>query len=274
MAEHAPDKVYTLQDLKDVMQRLRDPQTGCPWDLEQDFKTIAPYTIEEAYEVADAINRGTMDDLKDELGDLLFQAVFHSQMAAEQGAFTLDDVISHVTAKMISRHPHVFGDDTAQDSTQVLDIWEQRKAAEKAAKAQAPDDASLLDDVTLHLPALLRSQKLQKKAGKAGFEWPDVQGVLQKLQEEINELEQAVKNESSTEISEEFGDVLFVLVNYGRRHGIDCETALRNANDKFCRRFKGMEQLAKAEGKDFSQLKLAAQDALWNRVKSAEKKNS
>lgn len=258
-----------MAELVAVMARLRDKENGCPWDIEQSFASIAPYTIEEAYEVADAIARDNMDDLKDELGDLLLQVLFHSQMAAEAGHFTINDVMAHLASKLISRHPHVFGDAQAGNSGDVLAIWEARKEAEKAAKAA---NRSVMDDVTLHLPALLRAQKLQKKAAKVGFEWPDISGVLEKLEEEINELKEAIKTKSSDEISAEFGDVLFVLVNFGRKLDIDCETALKSTNDKFVRRFKGMEGLAKAKGQDFAQLDLEAQDALWNAMKAEEKR--
>ncbi len=261
---------YTLEDLVGVMDQLRNPDGGCPWDLEQDFNTIAPYTIEEAYEVADAVQRGDLNDLKDELGDLLFQVIFHSRLAAEQKAFTMDDVVHHVTAKMISRHPHVFGDEKASSADDVMPIWEARKAAEKAAK-QTRTDVSILDDVTLALPALLRAQKLQHKAAKVGFEWSDITGVLDKLQEEISELKQAIESNSSSEISEELGDVMFVLVNFGRKLNVDCESALRGTNDKFYRRFSGMEKRARAEGRNLADLDLNAQDTLWNLEKAAEK---
>jgi ATP diphosphatase len=238
------------------MARLRDPVHGCDWDLAQNFASIAPYTIEEAYEVADAINRKDMADLKDELGDLLFQVVFHARMAEEAGQFTFDDVAAAITEKMQSRHPHIF----AQDGG-IMDErrWENLKASEREAKGVA----SALDGVALALPALLRAEKLQKRAARTGFDWPDPSGSEAKIAEEIEELKTAPTDETRFE---EAGDLLFATVNYVRAHGISAEDALRAANAKFLRRFHAMEDLA---GPAFSELSLEDQEALWQQVKKA-----
>lgn len=240
-----------------IMAQLRDPEHGCEWDKAQDFATIAPYTIEEAYEVSDAIDRKDMADLRSELGDLLFQVVFHARMAEEAGHFCFEDVANDISEKMESRHPHIFGDEGGimEDSR-----WEDLKAAErKAAGAQGT-----LDGVALALPALLRSNKLQKRAARVGFEWPDVTGPLAKLQEELAELSEANNDEDRTM---EAGDVLFVVVNIVRRYGVEPEQALRVANAKFERRFKKMEELSQADGKDFATLDLDAQEEYWQRAK-------
>lgn len=234
--DHQTDKKYTLDDLISVMRALRTPETGCPWDLEQDFKTIIPYTLEEAYEVADAIDREDMADLREELGDLLFQSVYHAQMASEGGHFDLHDVVHDITAKMISRHPHVFGDDKAASAEDVNAIWEERKKEEKAKRESA------LDGVTAALPGLLKAQKLQKRAAKVGFEWPDVTHVLDKLEEEIAEMREAVAKNDLENQAEELGDILFLLANYGRMLDINAEEALRQCNNKFEKRFRGVEK--------------------------------
>jgi ATP diphosphatase len=238
------------------MARLRDPAHGCDWDLAQDFASIAPYTIEEAYEVADAINRKDMADLKDELGDLLFQVVFHARMAEEAGQFTFDDVAAAITEKMQSRHPHIFAQD---GGTMDERRWENLKASEREAKGVA----SALDGVALALPALLRAEKLQKRAARTGFDWPDPSGSEAKIAEEIEELKTAPTDETRFE---EAGDLLFATVNYVRAHGISAEDALRAANAKFLRRFHAMEDLA---GPAFSELSLEDQEALWQQVKKA-----
>ena len=240
-----------------VMASLRDPNGGCPWDLEQDFKSIAPYTIEEAYEVTDAIERGHMEDLKEELGDLLLQSVFHAQMAAEEGLFTFEDVVTAVSDKMISRHPHVFGDKSAADAGAVMDIWEAQKDKEKKLQGA-------VSGVTKGLPALLRAAKLQKKAAKTGFEWADLQGCFAKFEEELAELKEA---QTPEEIEDELGDVLFCLANYGRMQGINPEEALRKTNEKFIRRFEGMERDLGAEGKSLSDLSLNQMLELWRQQK-------
>lgn len=217
------------------MARLRDPNGGCPWDLEQDFKSIAPYTIEEAYEVSDAIDRGDMNDLKEELGDLLLQPVYHAQMASEQNLFGINEVINAVTEKMISRHPHVFGDRKAEKASDVNKIWDERKGKEKARD-------SILDGIAKALPSLLRAHKLQAKAAKTGFEWKNPDGAFSKLEEEMDELRVAIENGNESERMDEFGDVLFALVNYGRMNNLDAETALRNACGKFEKRFRVLEK--------------------------------
>ena len=240
-----------------IMARLRDPQTGCEWDTAQNFATIAPYTIEEAYEVADAIERGDLNDLRGELGDLLFQVVFHARMAEEAGVFTYADVARDICDKMEARHPHIFGNEggVMEDSR-----WEDLKAAEREVSGAT----SAMDGVAKALPALLRSHKLQKRAARVGFEWPDSAGPLEKLKEELAELDQAQTEE---ERLLEAGDVLFVAVNIVRRYGVDPEQALRASNAKFERRFKVMEQLAENEDEDFTALDLDRQEEYWQRAK-------
>ena len=254
-----------IERLLEIMRRLRDPQGGCPWDIEQDFATIAPYTIEEAYEVADAIDRAAWDELKGELGDLLFQSVFHAQMAAEAGHFTFQDVVRTMSDKMVSRHPHVFGSEDRDKSAdqQTLD-WEKIKAAERAAKKQT----GVLDGVAMGLPALMRAIKLQNRAARVGFDWPSTEEVLDKLVEEIDEVKQATDAE---EKFEEFGDLLFVMANLARHLKIDPEEALRAANAKFIRRFEGVEARLAERGKTPAQSDLAEMDALWDAVKADEK---
>ncbi|MFC3713659.1 nucleoside triphosphate pyrophosphohydrolase [Sphingoaurantiacus capsulatus] len=237
-----------------VMRKLRDPDGGCPWDLEQNFATIAPYTIEEAYEVADAIERGDMAELREELGDLLLQVAYHAQMAAEAGAFTLADVAAGIADKMVRRHPHVFGDAEVADAAAQTDAWEKLKAAEKPR-------SGALDGVALGLPAMMRAQKLQKRAGRVGFDWPDADGPRAKIDEELAEIAEA----SDDTRAEEVGDLLFAVVNYARHLGIDAEEALRAANGKFERRFVAMEAAA---GTGFAALDLDAKEALWQAVKA------
>jgi nucleoside triphosphate diphosphatase len=247
-----------IQPLFEIMQKLRTPVTGCPWDLEQNFATIAPYTIEEAYEVSDAIERNDMAALKDELGDLLLQVVFHSQMASEQAEFTLQDVINGICNKMIRRHPHVFADVKADHAEAVSTNWETIKAGERQEKVA---DKSALADVARALPALLRAQKLQKRAARTGFDWPDVHGCIEKLEEEIVEV---VVAESPDHQFEEVGDMLFAAVNISRHLGIDAEAALKAANVKFEKRFRAMEDEA---GATFTALNLDQKEALWQKAK-------
>ena len=242
------------------MARLRDPVSGCEWDREQTFATIAPYTIEEAYEVADAIERDDMAALRDELGDLLLQVVFHARMAEEAGAFAFDDVAAAISAKLEARHPHIFGDAGASDERQT-DRWEKLKAAERAARGAT----SALDGVAGALPALMRAEKLQKRAARVGFDWPDTDGPAEKLREELEELSAA----DEAHRAEEAGDLLFAAVNLVRAYGIAPEDALRSANAKFERRFRAMEALA---GGDFPRLGLDEQEALWQRVKKREQR--
>ncbi len=256
--------------LVEIMRRLRDPKTGCPWDIEQNFSTIAPYTIEEAYEVADAIEREAWDELKGELGDLLFQSVFHAQMADEAGLFNIDDVANTMSDKMVARHPHVFGDESREKSAQQQSAdWEQIKAAERAAKSQT----RVLDGVAPGLPALLRALKLQNRAARVGFDWPDTSHVLDKLIEESRELIEARDQMTQDAVEDEMGDLLFVLANLARHMGVDPEQALRRTNQKFIRRFNAVEDALTAKGSSPAQSDLAEMDALWNAAKRAEKKS-
>lgn len=250
-----------------LMARLRDPKGGCPWDLEQTFATIAPYTIEEAYEVADAIARGDLTALKDELGDLLFQVVFHSQMAAELGAFTYGDVVEAVIDKMTRRHPHVFGSADIKTAEAQTKAWEEAKAQERAAKAE---HTSILSDVPLALPALTRAEKLTRRASRVGFDWKAPAKVLEKLTEEVNEFAQSIENSDDHAAREdEFGDILFVLANYARLYGIDPEKVLRSTNDKFVRRFQFIEQQLEKEGVPLADAGLERMDRLWVEAKAA-----
>jgi ATP diphosphatase len=261
-----------FRDLARIMARLRDPEAGCPWDLEQDFATIAPYTIEEAYEVADAIERGDMGELRDELGDLLFQVMFHSRMAEEAGAFSLADVIAAINDKMIRRHPHVFGEKDVRSAHEQTVAWEVMKAAERARKAAPEGPASALDGVARALPALLRAEKLQKRAARTGFDWTETPPIFDKLEEEVAEVKAAIAGGDPAEIEDEVGDLLFVAANLARRLEIDPEQALRKANAKFERRFRAMEAAAAAEGVDFASLSLDDQEAYWQRVKATERR--
>lgn len=265
-----PPNKKSITDLLEIMEALRTPETGCLWDVKQTFDTIAPYTLEEAYEVADAIERSDFDDLKEELGDLLLQVVYHSQMAREDGYFTFDDVVQAISEKMIRRHPHVFGTDEERANFDPDGFWERIKAEEKSGKPT--QDKSVLDGVPLALPALVRAIKLQNKAARVGFDWPDMEPVLDKIREEIGELEDAtnLENPSREKVTEEYGDLLFVVANLGRHLQVDPEDVLRKANAKFIRRFGGVEQKLKARGKTPDQLDLAEMDALWDEVKASE----
>jgi MazG family protein len=247
------------------MARLRDPKAGCPWDREQTFATIAPYTIEEAYEVADAIERNDRTDLRDELGDLLFQVVFHARMAQEQGWFDFNDVAASIHDKLIRRHPHVFGDAVFENRTEQTANWEEHKARERAEAAQrrGTDADSVLGDVPKALPALMRAAKLGKRASRVGFDWPDASGVRGKLNEELSELDAEIAGATPEGIAEELGDALFTLVNLGRHLHVDAEDALRGANQKFEARFRQMEALARSRGLHLESLSPAAWDALW-----------
>ena len=260
----------TLADLVAVMAALRTPVTGCPWDLEQSFATIAPYTIEEAYEVADAIQRGDLTHLKEELGDLLLQVVYHSQLAREDGAFTIEDVIDGITLKMIRRHPHVFGDEAARTAGVAKGFWEKIKAEERATNRTAPQ-RGLLADVPVGMPALTRAVKLQSKAAKAGFDWPSLAPVMAKLREEIAELEEAVAKSDRAHIVDEFGDLIFVMANLARHLEIDPEASLRGTNAKFERRFAFVEAALAKLGRTPAQSNLAEMDELWNQAKTAER---
>jgi len=274
--DRIPDRTLEASEafrgLARIMARLRDPASGCPWDLEQDFATIAPYTIEEAYEVADAIERADMGELRDELGDLLFQVMFHSRMAEEKGAFALADVVTAINDKMIRRHPHVFGgegDGRSADEQTVA--WEAVKAAERAAKTGSGAAPSALDGVARALPALLRAEKLQKRAARTGFDWTETPPIFDKLEEEIAEVKEAVASGDADAIEDEIGDLLFVVANLARRLSVDPEQALRKANAKFERRFRAMEQASMADQVEFASLTLDEQEAYWQRVKQAER---
>ena len=260
-----------LLKLVDIMARLRTPVTGCAWDLEQTFATIAPYTIEEAYEVADAIERGDMGDLREELGDLLFQVIFHSRMAEEAGAFALADVVGAINDKMIRRHPHVFVAADGRDAEGQTVAWEEVKAAERAAKGKKAEDTSALAGVALSLPALLRAEKLQKRAARTGFDWTEAVHIFDKLEEETAEVREAMASGDADAIEDEIGDLLFVAANLARRLSVDPEQALRRANAKFERRFRAMEAAAAEAGVDFATLSLDAQEAYWQGVKKAER---
>ena len=253
------------------MARLRDPEDGCPWDLEQTFATVAPYTVEEAYEVDDAIERGDLSDLKEELGDLLLQVVFHARIAEEQGAFAFDDVASAINAKMLRRHPHVFGDETYASLAHQKQGWEALKAAERRGKGQG-EPTSLLDDVPVGLPALTRAVKLSKRAAGVGFVWPSAREVLDKLHEEVAELEAEIAAGDIEKARQEMGDVLFVVANLARTLEVDPEDALRFTNAKFSRRFHYIEAKLAERGSSPEQSDLAEMDALWDEAKAAEKR--
>jgi ATP diphosphatase len=262
-------KSRDIQRLLEIMAALRAPQTGCPWDLKQTFSTIAPYTIEEAYEVADAIARDDLADLKDELGDLLLQVVFHARMAEEQGAFDFGDVVEAITAKMIRRHPHVFGDKRDLAPDEVNALWSQIKAREKAEKPTRNE--SLLADVPVALPGLTRAVKLQAKAATVGFDWNDARLVLDKIREETAEIEAALASEDAAAIAEETGDLLFAVANLARHIGADPEAAIRGTNEKFARRFAYIESEIARSGKKLGEVSLAEMDALWNAAKALKK---
>jgi len=259
-----------LERLLEIMRRLRAPQGGCPWDREQDFASIAPYTIEEAYEVAEAIARGTPKELEAELGDLLFQVVFHAQMGSERGWFDFASVAGAISDKLTARHPHVFGGAEIADAAEQTRAWEEHKARERAARGgAAPSEVA---DVPLALPALARAAKLGKRAGRVGFDWPEASGVRAKIDEELAESDEAVRESSdgNARRTEELGDLLFAVANWSRHLGVDPEEALRLANQKFERRFRAMEALARQRSLTLASLDAAAWDALWNEVKQAK----
>jgi ATP diphosphatase len=262
--------------LIEIMAALRTPATGCPWDLEQNFATIAPYTLEEAYEVADAIARGDLADLRDELGDLLLQVVFHARMAQEQGAFEFGDVVQAITEKLIRRHPHVFGDLQGKTVEEVNGLWDQIKAEEKAARAARGGtvEKGALAGVPVGMTALTRALKLQDKAGKVGFDWNDPMAVLAKIREECDEIEAEIASGDRTKASAEVGDLLFAVVNLARHLDTDPEAALRGCNQKFVRRFAAIERALEAQGKRPQDATLAEMDALWDAAKAAEKEGA
>jgi ATP diphosphatase len=272
--DRPPEPTTPIDRLRQVMRRLRDPTSGCPWDVEQSFASIAPYTIEEAYEVAEAIQNDDMPALKDELGDLLLQVVFHAQMASEVQKFDFDAVAEAIADKMIRRHPHVFGDATVDGTAAQSSAWEAQKAEERAAKARAAGIApSALDGVTVGLPALTRALKLQKRAGRVGFDWQDAPPILDKIAEELGELqaEMAAPTRDPARLEDELGDLLFACVNLARHLALDPETALRGTNAKFERRFRRVEALLAAAGKRPEQAGLEAMEALWQQAKREER---
>jgi MazG family protein len=257
------------------MARLRDPERGCPWDLKQDFASIAPYTIEEAYEVADAIARGDPAQLKDELGDLLLQVVYHAQMAEEAGLFDFDQVAAAIADKMVRRHPHVFGSAEVDGARAQSHAWEGVKATERASRAGGQGVVRVLDDVPLALPALVRAAKLQRRAARVGFDWPEPIQVVDKIEEEIAELRAELGQGASIDrLSEELGDLLFALVNLARHLEVDAEASLRQANAKFERRFSAIEDALRASGRRFADVSLDEMEALWQEAKAAERRPS
>ncbi|EKM93628.1 MULTISPECIES: nucleoside triphosphate pyrophosphohydrolase [Stutzerimonas stutzeri group] len=270
--------MYQLPDLLHLMARLRDPQHGCPWDLQQNYASIVPHTLEEAYEVADAIESGDFDHLPGELGDLLFQVVYYSQLAKEEGRFEFATVVDAITRKLVRRHPHVFPDGDLYgspelprlDEAAIKQRWEEIKAEERAEKAAAPEQLSLLDDVPAALPALSRAAKLQKRAAQVGFDWPEALPVVDKVREELDEVLVAMSENDAEAIAEELGDLLFVVVNLARHLKVDPENALRGANGKFERRFRFIEQALRQAGRPIENCTLEELDALWDAAKRAE----
>lgn len=264
---------YRIDDLLRIMERLRDPQRGCPWDLEQDFASIVPSTLEECYELASAIEAGDFDHVADELGDVLFQVVFYARLGEERGLFSFASVVEGLAEKLLRRHPHVFAKgaiegivDDRSDASAVKERWEAIKAAERAGRAQH----GVLDDVPVTLPALPRAQKLQKRAARVGFDWPDRESVLGKLDEEYGELREALAAGAPEAVEDELGDLLFTIVNLARHEKLDAESALRRASAKFERRFQAMERLVELRGEHLEDLNETALDALWRQVKSLE----
>lgn len=255
----------TIQTLLDIMAQLRTPKTGCPWDLQQDFHSIAPYTLEETYEVVDAIERGDRKALREELGDLLFQVVYHARMAQEEGSFDFSDVVSDICEKMIRRHPHVFAGEIVESAEAQTIAWEKHKEREKGVSNSA------LDGVPQALPALTRADKLQKKASRVGFDWPSIHGVSDKVEEELEELREEIRiNAGADALKDEAGDLLFAVVNLVRHTGTDPEAALRQANHKFSRRFRMVEELSRADGKTVTETDLDTLDLYWEEVKLRE----
>jgi MazG family protein len=255
----------TIDTLLDIMERLRDPQGGCPWDLEQNFRSIAPYTLEEAYEVADAIERNDSTALQEELGDLLFQVVYHAQMARECGWFDFNDVVSDICEKMVRRHPHVFADEVVEDAQAQTRAWERHKDRERGKQK------SVLDGVPLALPALTRAYKLQRRASRAGFDWPSIHGVSEKVEEELEELNDEINSHAGIDaLTDEAGDLLFAAVNLVRHAGVDPEVALRKGNSKFMRRFQQVEEYLQVAGQKLSETDLDTLDYYWERAKEQD----
>ena len=263
-----------IEKLIEIMQSLRDPDNGCPWDLEQDFQSLIPYTIEEAYEVADAIEQNNLEDIKGELGDLLFQIVFYSQLAKEQNAFDFNDVAEAISEKLTRRHPHVFSDAKIKNSKEQTKEWEKIKQQERERKSiKNSSELSILDDVSRTLPSLMRSEKLQKRAAKEGFDWPDINGVLIKVHEELGEVQQELdaQPQDKEKIEEEIGDLFFSCINLSRHAGLDAEQCVRKANLKFERRFRELEKTANNKGLQVNEISTDNLEKLWQEVKSREK---
>lgn len=266
--DNATNMSKSLDRLLDIMARLRDPKDGCPWDVEQTFETIAPYTIEEAYEVADAIARDDLDDLRDELGDLLLQVVFHAQMAREADAFAFDDVADAISGKMVRRHPHVFGDETVAGLDEQRHAWEDQKADERREKSAARgDEESALDGVPVSLPALIRAEKLSKRAARVGFDWKEAADVFAKISEELDEVRAEIAHDDRVRLAEEIGDLLFACANLARKFEIDPESALHGANRRFEARFRQMERHLKRQSLDLASMPLEELEAVWQLVK-------
>ena len=263
----------SIQQLLDIMRALRDQKSGCPWDLEQDFQSLIPYTVEEAYEVADAIERDDLDDLKSELGDLLFQIVFYSQLAKEQQIFNFNDVADAISDKLIRRHPHVFADSKVKDSIEQTKEWEKIKQQEREEKSDKENSStSILDDISRTLPALMRSEKLQKRAAREGFDWPHINDVMAKVAEELNEVQEELDAESQNKekVEDEIGDLFFSCINLSRHAGLNAEQCVRKANLKFEKRFRALEKIAKAKDLQINQMTVTALEALWQEVKQNE----
>lgn len=260
----------TIDQFVQLIARLRDPENGCPWDLKQNFDSMLPHLLEETYEVAEAIQQNDRTALREELGDLLLQVVFLSQLASEEGTFTFQDVLNDIYDKMIFRHPHVFGDKSAQNSEEALKNWEEQKAKQKAVKN--PQDSSILDDLPFALPALTRANKLQKRCAKVGFDWQDPQDVLAKVEEELAEVKAEIVDfpQRASQLEEELGDLMFATVNLCRHYKIDAETSLRNANLKFEKRFRKVEQAVRSQGKEVKDCTLTELDTIWDQIKNVE----
>ena len=256
----------SVNELLAIMEKLRDPNDGCPWDVKQDFTTIAPYTIEEAYEVADAIERGDMQDLREELGDLLLQVIFHAQMASEKNLFSFSDVVDTLSEKLVRRHPHVFASENVESEDQLNALWEAEKTREREKKT-ASKETSALDGLTVSLPALIRSVKIQKKVARVGFDWTELKPVIEKVYEELAEVEEAIRDFGEEEQEEELGDLLFAVSNMARHMKVDAETALAKANTKFTRRFKLLESEIKAQGRRVEDVPLQELEDIWQAMK-------
>lgn len=266
--------MQSVQQLIEIMRALRDTSSGCPWDLEQDFNSLIPYTIEEAYEVADAIERNSLDDIKSELGDLLFQIVFYSQLATEQDAFDFNDVAKTICEKLVRRHPHVFADKKVKDAAQQTIEWEKLKQQERKDKAgRNAANISYLDDVSRTLPSLMRAEKLQKRAAKEGFDWPDVNGVMSKIHEELNEVQQELNADvlNKEKLEDEIGDLFFSCINLSRYVNVNTEKSVRNANLKFEKRFRELEKIVAAKGLQVSEMDIDELENVWKEVKTHEK---